>query len=206
MNIFQTKKKNKYGETMKKEKEFYNTNAIELAKNLIGKTLVHKTNEGITKGIIVETEAYMGKIDDAAHSFKKSKKRTAIQYKDGGFVYMYLSYGIHYNFNITCNKENIPESVLIRALQPYEGIELMKKRRKTEDIYKLCNGPGNLSKAMGFTLKDYGKDLTKNEIYIEDNIKNPTIVQSKRIGISENKKSKDKLWRFYLKDNKFISK
>ena len=191
---------------MKKSKDFYKSDAITLAKNLIGKVLVHITDEGITKGIIVETEAYMGKVDDAAHSFKKSKKRTAIMYESGGYVYMYLSYGIHFNFNITCNYKNIPESVLIRALEPFNGIELMKKRRNIQDINKLCNGPGNLSKAMGFSLKDYGKDLTADEIYIEDKINNPTIVKSKRIGLNENKKSKNKLWRFYLKNNKYVSK
>ena len=191
---------------MKKSKDFYKSDAITLAKNLIGKVLVHVTDEGITKGIIVETEAYIGKVDDAAHSFKKSKKRTAIMYESGGYVYMYLSYGIHFNFNITCNHKNITESVLIRALEPFNGIELMKKRRNIQDINKLCNGPGNLSKSMGFSLKDYGKDLTTDEIYIEDKINNPTIVKSKRIGLNKNKKSKNKLWRFYLKNNKYVSK
>lgn len=197
---------NEFGEKMKLKKEFYLQDGISLAKNLLGKTLVHKTKEGITKGIIVETEAYMGKIDDASHSYKKSTKRTHIQYKEGGYSYVYMIYGIHYNFNITASIKNNPESVLIGAIEPTYGIDLMKKRRNINDVKKLCNGPAKLAQAFGITKEQYGLDLTKDELYLEEGINNFEIQESKRINVEYATKCKDKLWRFTIKDNKYLSK
>lgn len=192
---------------MKLTRKFYLQNGIDLAKSLIGKVLVHNSPEGITKGIIVETEAYMGHIDPASHSYKQNSKRTQIQYGDGGYAYVYLIYGMYHCFNIVASNKNNPESVLIRAIEPIEGIELMKKRRKTDKINNLCNGPGKLTQAMAINMNHYGTDLCSNIIYLEDNLmKNFEIVESKRINIDYAGEAKDYLWRFTAKDNKFVSK
>lgn len=193
---------------MKLTREFYQKNGIEVAKNLLGKVLVHKTKEGTTKGIIVETESYMGKIDKAAHSYKKgSYERTKIQYEQGGYAYVYMIYGMYYCMNVTANKENLPEAVLIRALEPLENIELMQKRRKTNNIKNLCSGPGKLASAMGITKEQYGLDLLGDELYIEDYNKTEFEIEAtKRINIDYAEEAKDFLWRFIIKGNPYVSK
>lgn len=191
---------------MKLERNFYLQNGLDLGKSLIGKILVHESKEGITKGIIVETESYMGENDPASHSYKKNSTRTKIQYEIGGHAYIYLIYGMYHCMNVVANEKNIPESVLIRALEPIEGIELMKKRRKTEKLKNLCSGPGKLCQAMGINMTHYGTDLCDNIIYIEDNKKDYEIEQSKRIKIDYAGDAKDYLWRFTAKNNKYISK
>jgi DNA-3-methyladenine glycosylase len=193
---------------MKLTRDFYLVNGVTLAENLIGKVLVHASAEGITKGIIVETEAYMGDIDDAAHSYRGKKDgRTNIQYGEGGYAYIYLIYGMHYCMNIVANKEERPEAVLIRALEPIEGLDLMKQRRNTDKLHNLCNGPGKLCQAMGINKSHYGIDLCDNTIYLETqyNSDQAEVIASKRINIDYAQQSKDNLWRFTRKDNKFIS-
>ena len=191
---------------MKLTREFYLQNGLDVAKNLIGKKLVHNSAEGLTSGIIVETEAYMGKIDAAAHSFKKFSEKTKIQYGAGGFAYVYLIYGIHICFNVVANVENIPECVLIRALQPVDGVKLMKIRRKKNNLRDLCSGPGKLTQAMGITKNLYGADLCGDELFIEE-VENftPAITVTKRINIDYAGDAKNFLWRFTLTDSKFIS-
>lgn len=193
--------------SMKLKREFYLEEGVSLAKNLIGKVLVHESADGITKGVIVETEAYMGKIDDAAHSYKGKSERTNIQYGMGGYAYIYLIYGMHYCMNIVANVEEHPEAVLIRALEPIEGIDLMKLRRKTDQIRNLCNGPGKLCQAMEINKSHYGIDLCGDIMYLEENnhCDIVTVVASKRINIEYAENSKDNLWRFTLADSKFIS-
>lgn len=198
---------------MKINREFYQRTALEVGKDLLGLILVHETKEGITKGRIVETEAYMGVVDKASHSYGNRKSvRTQIQYKEGGFAYIYLIYGMYSCMNVVCNKEDIPEAVLIRGLEPIEGIELMKKRRNTERILNLCSGPGKLCEAMGITREQYGMDLCGSRLYIEkgdfirDKDEETQIEQSKRINIDYAEEAKDYEWRFTIKNNKFISK
>ena len=194
---------------MKIDRQFYQGTAIEVAKNILGLSLVHKTKEGITKGKIVEVEAYMGPVDKAAHSYSNVKtNRTRIQYREGGYAYIYLIYGMHYCMNVVCNQIEIPEVVLIRALEPIEGIEIMKKRRNTDKLLNLCSGPGKLCAAMGIGKEQYGTDLCGDELYIEepDNFsKNFEIDVSKRINIDYADEAKDFEWRYTIKDNKFIS-
>ncbi len=192
---------------MKLTREFYLENGVTLAKNLIGKVLVHEAPEGITKGIIVETEAYMGEMDDAAHSYKGKSERTNIQYGRGGFAYIYLIYGMHHCMNIVANIENRPQAVLIRALEPLEGIELMMLRRKTDKVNILCNGPGKLCQAMGINKSHYGIDLCGFTMYLEEpnNSQPIDVIASKRINIDYAEQSKDNLWRFTKRDSKFIS-
>ena len=191
---------------MKCCREVYLKSGLEVARDLIGKKLVHNSAEGLTSGIIVETEAYMGAIDAAAHSYKGLTERTKIQFGVGGYAYVYLIYGMYTCMNVVVNVENIPECVLIRALQPIEGIELMKIRRKKNNLRDLCSGPGKLTQAMGITKNHYGIDLCGEEIFIEE-VENftPNITATKRINIDYAGDAANYLWRFILTDNKFIS-
>ena len=118
----------------KLNREFYLRDAVTVAKELIGKIIVHKTNDGVTSGRIVETEAYCGPYDKAAHSYnnKGSLGRTSVQYKEGGYAYVYLIYGMYNCFNVVADVKGSPQCVLIRALEPICGIDIMKKRRRTE--------------------------------------------------------------------------
>lgn len=191
---------------MKCCREVYLKSGLEVARDLIGKKLVHNSAEGLTSGIIVETEAYMGAIDAAAHSYKGLTERTKIQFGVGGYAYVYLIYGMYTCMNVVANVENIPECVLIRALQPVEGIELMKIRRKKNNLRDLCSGPGKLTQAMSITKNHYGIDLCGEEIFIEE-VENftPNITATKRINIDYAGDAANYLWRFILTDNKFLS-
>ena len=151
----------------------------------------------------------MGAKDKAAHSYRNShSERTRIQYGEGGYAYIFLIYGMHTCMNIVTNHADIPEVLLLRALEPLEGIELMKKRRKTDNIKLLCNGPGKLSQAMGITRNNYGDDLCGEMLYLEEGITIPKeqILRTKRINIDYAEEAKDYLWRFIVKDNPYISK
>ena len=192
-------------------REFYQTDAVTLAQALIGKTLMSKTAEGTTGGIIVEAEAYMGHIDAAAHSFRASPNgRTSVMYGEGGYAYIYLIYGMHNCFNITANTPDKPEAVLIRALEPTVGIELMQKRRNMQTLKPLCNGPGKLCAAMGLSRVQYGASLCGDDehgIWLEDTAMPAfTIEESKRINIDYAGAAKEYLWRFTMRGNGFLSR
>ena len=148
------------------KKSFYlNDDVNKVAKMLLGKRLV--TNFGsITSGIIVETEAYKGQNDKASHAYNmKRTRRTSPMFFDGGISYIYLCYGIHNLFNVVTNKQNFPDAVLVRAIEPQEGIEVMLKRRKLSKLgYNLTSGPGILSKALGITTQSSRKELAKKTI------------------------------------------
>ena len=141
---------------MKLPRSFYQQDGVAAAKALLGKTLVHVTPEGVTKGVIVETEAYMGPADAAAHSYKGRTARTEIQYGPGGFSYVYLIYGMYSCMNIVVNGPEHPEVVLLRALEPVEGLSLMAARRKQKKRTALCSGPGKLCRAMAIDQSCYG--------------------------------------------------
>ena len=192
---------------MKLTREFYLQSGLVVARALIGKQLVHRTPEGTTKGLIVEAEAYMGHTDAAAHSYRASSVgRTAIQYGSGGFAYVYTIYGLHSCMNVVANGENCPEAVLIRALQPTEGVELMKQRRRQEKRKILCNGPGKLCQAMGITKVHYGMDLCGDELFLETvDGPAPEVAATKRINIDYAGEAKDYLWRFVWRGNGFVS-
>lgn len=194
---------------MKINRAFYLTDGLVLARNLLGKVLVHNTAEGITKGRITEVEAYMGEEDKASHSYKNRKThRTEIQYGEGGFAYIYMIYGMHNCMNIVANQEGVAQAVLIRALEPVQGIELMEKRRNSKDIRALCSGPGRLCQAMGITKAQYGMDLCGKELYLEDApaLKDEEIEQSKRINIDYSEEARDFLWRFSVKNCPYVSR
>ena len=191
---------------MKLPREFYLRDGLTVARELIGKKLVTNTGEGLTSGIIVETEAYMGTRDAAAHSYKGKTERTKIFFDAGGFVYVYLIYGMHLCTNIVANVENVPEAVLIRALQPTDGIELMKTRRGKKNLRELCSGPGKLSKALGVTKNFYGADLCGEEIFIETTDFQTQVTATKRINVDYAGDAANFPWRFIAVGNDFISK
>jgi DNA-3-methyladenine glycosylase len=186
-------------------KEFYIRSSVIVAKELIGKYLFRNTGKGILSGIIVETEAYTGRTDPAAHSYNGKTTRNEVMFREGGAAYVYFTYGNHFCFNTVTGKKNTPSAVLIRGIEPLAGIETMKKNRGTDDLYNLTNGPGKLTKAFNIDKKLNGANLSGNEIYISEaagNNKKYSVMRSKRIGITKNA---DKLYRFYVKDNPFVS-
>lgn len=192
---------------MKLPREFYLRDGLTVARELIGKKLVTNLPEGLTSGVIVETEAYMGAIDAAAHSYRGLTERTRIFFGAGGFVYVYLIYGVNLCTNVVANAANIPEAVLIRALEPVDGVELMSRRRGKKNLRELCSGPGKLSQAMGITKNFYGADLCGDEIFIE-----PTenfqahVAATKRINVDYAGAAAEYPWRFIAAGNKFISR
>lgn len=193
---------------MKIKKDFYKVSALELAPKLLGLNLVHNTKEGITKGKIVEVEAYMGIKDKAAHAYSGiPTKRTKPMFGEAGHSYVYLIYGMYYCMNVVANKVGKAEAVLIRALEPIEGIELMNNRREGKVLKQLCSGPGKLCIAMGINKANNEMDLSGNQLYIEDPKEKEEFVveKSKRINIDYAQEAKDYLWRYTIKDSKFLS-
>ena len=193
----------------KLERDFYLRSANLVAPNLLGKVLVHKSEEGVTAGIIVEVEAYIGPEDKGSHAYlNKRTARTEIQFGIGGYAYIYTIYGLHRCFNVVTNQACKPEVVLIRALEPIEGLELMKARRKIQNTLELCNGPGKLCAALGISNMNYGDDLCGDTLFIKDNFKIPpsNIIVSPRVNIDYAEEYKDVYWRYYIKNNKYVSK
>ena len=192
---------------MKLPRSFYQQDGITAAKALLGKTLVRVTSEGVTKGVIVETEAYMGPIDDAAHSYKGRTARTEIQYGPGGFAYVFLIYGMYPCMNIVVNSPEHPEVVLLRALEPTEGLDLMAARRKQTKKTNLCSGPGKLCVAMGIDRSCYGMDLCGGKLYLEETPDYPlfSIEAGPRMHIDYAEKTKDLPWRFTVSGSPYLS-
>ena len=185
---------------------FYEQPTLELAENLLGKVLVHVTEEGATAGVIVETEAYLGENDQAAHSYKKRRtKRTEIMFQAPGYAYIYQMH-THHLFNVVSGEEGTPHAVLIRALDPIEGRELMEYRRPVKQATNLTSGPGKLTKAMGITKADYGRPLFHPPLFIADGECSGEIARGKRIGIDNSGEAKDYPYRFWIKDNPYVSR
>jgi len=197
------------GEIMKLPRDFYEQDTITVARKLLGKYFVRRTEEGETVGKIVEVEAYIGPHDKAAHTFGgRRTSRNEVAYGPGGFAYVYLIYGMYYCLNIVTSVVDKPEVVLIRALEPVDGLELMKKRRKTDKVKNLCNGPGKLCMAMDITRADNGADFCGDRLFLLDNQEVPEekILATPRINIDYAEEAKDYPWRFIIKDNEFVSK
>jgi DNA-3-methyladenine glycosylase len=194
----------------KLNRNFFVREVLTVAKELLGKIIVKK-NDVTLSGKIVEVEAYNGDIDEAAHTFTGKTKRNSIMFGEGGFFYVYFTYGAHYCCNVVTGFEGQGTAVLIRAVEPIDGIELMienrfgKKFATEKEILNLTNGPGKVCQAFGITKKHYGLDLTGDEIFLlnQPKVKDENIVVTKRIGI---KKSVDLPWRFYIKNNPYISR
>ena len=195
---------------MKKvQRSFYERDALTVAKELLGKYIVHKTIEGKTVGKIVEVEAYLGTADPASHAYHgKHTARTAVMFGQGGHAYVYLIYGIYHCLNIVVNQECSPEAVLIRSLEPVDGVDLMKRRRHTDQLLNLCSGPGKLCTAMGISKMQNGADLCGEAIYLLSGatVAPESIISTPRINIDYAGEVRDLPWRFILKDNPFVSK
>ena len=190
---------------MKLPREFYLRDGLTVARELVGKKIVTRLPEGMTGGIIVETEAYMGERDAAAHSYRGKTERTKIFFGAGGFVYVYLIYGMHLCTNVVANVAGVPEAVLIRALEPTDGVELMKRRRGKNNLRELCSGPGKLSQALGVTKNFYGADLCGEEIFIETTDFQATISATRRINVDYAGAAAEYPWRFVAAGNVFLS-
>ncbi len=180
---------------------------VEIAKDLLGKLLVTSMDGILTAGKIVETEAYRGRGDKACHANEKRTPRTEIMYGQGGYAYVYLCYGIHHLFNVVTNVDGIADAVLIRALEPIEGIEMMRNRRSFTKS-KLTSGPGILSQSLGIHTKMSGTDLNSDQIWIgRDLNEKPINIQSgKRIGVEYAGEDALKPWRFIIEGNEYVSK
>ena len=192
-------------------REFYTRpNVLEVARDLLGKKLVVPGRNGQrVSGIIVETEAYRGPEDRASHAWNgRRTQRTETMYGAGGTAYVYFVYGMYNQFNVVTNSEDIPHAVLVRALEPSEGLAIMRRRRRGRSEYELTSGPGRLCLAMGIDRKLDKADLLGDRVWLEDGmaISPGQIARGPRIGIDYAEKWIDKPWRFWLKDNPFVSR
>jgi len=184
--------------------KFYERDPAPVAKELLGKVLVHRPPEGKTSGRIVETEAYFGKGDPASRASRKRTRLNELMWWRGGLAFVYM---VHANwmFNVTADREGVPGAVLLRALEPLDGVELMKTRRGVEDLRLLTSGPGRLTQAMGITYGDHKIDLTKSRVLtvVEGAPEDFEVERSYRIGVSADLRQK---FRFFIKGNRFVSK
>ncbi|SHM38477.1 DNA-3-methyladenine glycosylase [Chryseobacterium carnipullorum] len=190
---------------------YLNQDVLFLAKDLLGKVLFTEVNGDITAGIIVETEAYFGVVDKASHAYGgRRTERTETLYSQGGISYVYLCYGIHHLFNVVTSIEGEPHAVLIRAVEPLAGKEIMELRRNiSADKPAVSSGPGSAAKALGINRSFNKKDLTENEIWIEDHgirYAPEMIVAGPRIGVAYAQEDALLPWRFYVKGNPYVSK
>ena len=193
------------------QRQFYQQDVISVSKGLLGKILVHESSEGITAGLIVETESYRGPEDRAAHS--SGGRRTArneVMFGQKGHAYVYFIYGLYHCFNVTAGEVlGKPEAVLVRALEPVVGEEFMAKRRGAikGKAVNLTNGPSKLCMAMGISKLQNTTDLTAPPLYIEDasSVPQENIVEATRVGIDYAGDWKNKCWRFYIKGNMYVS-
>lgn len=184
---------------------FYERETTLVAKELLGHYLFHRHPEGMVAGRIVETEAYLGQNDPACHSCRGITPRCKSMFGTAGRIYVYIIYGMYYCFNITTDVPEVPAAVLIRALEPVEGIDIMRKRRGKNKLRDLCSGPGKLATAMGFDKTFDGQSLLTGPVGVSPGKLSPEerIATSPRIGIS---KAVDWPLRYYLADNQFVSK
>jgi DNA-3-methyladenine glycosylase len=192
-------------------REFYTrANVLAVARDLLGKLLVVPTAVGErVSGIIVETEAYRGPQDRASHAYGgRRTNRTETMYGIGGTAYVYFVYGMYNQFNVVTNVKDIPHAVLIRALEPVEGIELMKERRKQHVERNLASGPGKLCIALGIDRSLDRADLLGNKVWIEAGrpVPRARLASGPRIGIDYAEEWVDKAWRFWIKDNPHVSR
>lgn len=190
---------------------FYSRPTERVARELLGKLLVRTLNSGqILVGKIVETEAYLGISDRACHTFGDRKTpRTEPMYGDGGHAYIYLIYGMYDCFNVVTERAGVPEAVLIRALEPIEGIEVMSKLRNTSKLRNLCSGPGKLCQALQIDRSLNKHRLDSPPLLIaesEERLKKSQIIKTTRIGVDYAGEDAQRALRFYIKDNLFVSK
>ena len=186
------------------KEDFYSRDTVLVAREMLGKLLVHESSQGTAAGIIVETEAYM-QSEAACHAFRGMTPRNSVMFGRAGIAYVYFTYGMHYCFNVVTEEPGVACAVLVRALEPLEGIELMRARRGRDEVRQLCSGPARLVQAMGITREMNGVDITRGTLYLaqgkgkSDN----EITVTTRVGISQ---AADLPLRFYITGSRFVSK
>lgn len=195
----------------KLSREFYRrSDVLTVSKELLGKLLVVPGSDGKRiSGKIVEVEAYRGPEDRASHAYGgRRTKRTETMYNPGGVAYVYFVYGMYYQFNVVSGVEDIPHAILVRALEPVEGLDIMRARRHSHPDHNLTNGPGKLCIAMGIDRHLDGADLLGDRVWLEDFEKIPPrrIARGPRIGIDYAEEWIHKPWRFWIRDNRFVSR
>ena len=187
------------------------SDVVNIARQLLGKVLCTQFDGKLTSGIITETEAYCGRGDKACHANGNTRtQRTETMYQAGGIAYIYLCYGIHHLFNVVTNKQDKADAVLIRAIKPLEGKDLMLKRRSFETVNpSLTAGPGRLTEALGITTEYDATPLDGSTIWIEEqeiHFAEDTLVATQRIGVDYADEDAELPWRFYPRDSKWVSK
>jgi DNA-3-methyladenine glycosylase len=192
-------------------REFYTRpNVLTVARELLGKLLVVPASDGSrVSGTIVEVEAYRGPQDRAAHSYGgRRTRRTETMYGVGGTAYVFFVYGMYYQFNVVTNAAETPHAILIRAVEPVEGMELIRKRRRGQSDHNLTNGPGKLCIALGIDRSLDAADLVGERVWIEEqkSIPRSQIASGPRIGIDYAEEWKDKPWRFWVRNNSYVSR
>ena len=192
---------------MKIPRSFYEQNTLDVARQLLGKYLVRRHPDGTAVGRIVETEAYVGPEDKACHASRGRTPRTEIMFGRAGHAYVYMIYGFHYMLNIVTEAADFPAAVLIRAVEPLNGVRLMQSRRGTEHLHSLASGPGKLCQAFAIDRALNGDDVCGKVLYLEDRGDAPSkVATTPRIGVDYAGKWKLKPWRFLVKGNEFVSK
>jgi DNA-3-methyladenine glycosylase len=197
--------------TKRLERGFYTRpNVLTIARDLLGRLLVVPEADGTrVSGIIVETEAYRGPADRASHAYGgRRTKRTETMYQLGGTAYVYFVYGMYHQFNAVTNLRDVPHAVLIRALEPLEGIELMRERRSGRADRELANGPGRLCIALSIDRRHDGADLLADRIWIEEGrgrVRASAIASGPRVGIDYAGEWVTKPWRFWIRGNQYVS-
>ena len=188
--------------------DFFGCDSLTVARELIGCTVISRVGGLETRGRIVETEAYLGRIDPAAHSYRGPTERVRALYEGKGLAYIYLIYGMHWCLNFSSGRENEPECVLIRALEPLDGIDTMMTRRRTDKPQNLCSGPGKLCAALGITREQYGCKLFEegSALTVEYGLASGEIRSSPRIGIDYAGEARDFPWRFTLTGSPWLSR
>ena len=192
---------------MKLPRDFYRQPTEEVAKQLLGKFLVHRHAEATLVGRIVETEAYLGPHDLACHAAKGRTKRTEVMFGPAGHAYVYFIYGFYNMLNLVTEATDYPAAVLIRAVEPVRGIEQMKQNRKNDLLHNLASGPGKLCQAFAIDRSLNGEDVCGKVLYLEDRDEpTPKFAATPRIGVNYAGKWKDKPLRFIVRDSEFVSK
>lgn len=196
---------------MKLPREFYTrSNVLTVARDLLGKLLVVPSPDGQrVSGMIVEVEAYRGPEDRASHAYGgRRTKRTETMYQQGGIAYVYFVYGMYYQFNVVSNVADVPHAILVRALEPVEGIELMRERRHLHPDHNLTNGPGKLCLAMGIDRELDKADLLGDRVWLEQfrNVRPSQIARGPRVGIDYAEEWIEKPWRFWIRNSSYVSR
>jgi DNA-3-methyladenine glycosylase len=193
---------------VKLKRQFFQRPTLEVARKLIGKVLVRRIRGRNLAGKIVETEAYVGPHDLACHASKGKTSRTSIMFQAGGCAYVYMIYGFYFCLNAVTEAEDYPAAVLIRAIEPLDHLNVMRKFRKNPDRdTNIASGPGKLCMAMGIDKRLNGEDLTGDTLWIEDRrLEAGRIAVSPRVGVDYAGEYKDKPWRFYVEGNPHVSR